>query len=74
VSKPILDYDYDQDPRYGWVRVDTKGRRELLFVIDNNGFTYRDGKMTPSCICSARYAGECGCQNMLGLWGYDDGL
>jgi hypothetical protein len=71
MSKPTLSYDYDLDPRYGWVRVDTNDRKELLFVVDNNGFTYKDGEMTPTCICYARYASECGCPNMMGRWEYD---
>jgi hypothetical protein len=68
MSAPLISYDYDQDPRYGWVRVDTGDRKELLFVVDNNGFTYKDGNMEPTCICHAWSASECACPNMLGKW------
>lgn len=69
MTRPTVDYVYDQDPRYGWVSVDTNERKDLLFVVDNNGFMYKDGEMTPTCICYARSEFECGCSNMLGRWG-----
>ena len=68
MSKPLISYEYDQDPRYGWVSVDTEDRKSLLFVVDNNGFIYEDGTMKPTCICYARSENECGCSNMFGKW------
>lgn len=66
---PTVSYEYDQDPRYGWIRVDTNDRKELLFVVQDSdgityGFDFRDGKMTPACICNAYEASECACPNV----------
>lgn len=68
MSKPIVGYHYDLDPRYGWVDIQTNGRKELTIIINGNGFTYRDNKIAPTCICSAWKESECGCPNMLGKW------
>lgn len=62
-------YEYDQDPRYGWVLIEMGDRRSGdVLVTDRNGlthgFTYQDGKMTPTCICHAWNEGECACTNL----------
>lgn len=58
-------YDHDQDPRYGWASIMTEGRKEVLIVVHDesgsHGFTFCDGKMTPTCICSAWNESECCC-------------
>ena len=58
-----VSWQYDLDPRYGWISIDTeRGEgKETLIVVDNHGFTYKDGKMTPTCICNAYHENECGC-------------
>ncbi len=59
--------EHDQDQRYGWARVElTGGTTELIVIdVDNEcyGFTFKEGEMTPACICSAREPSECGCPN-----------
>jgi hypothetical protein len=66
-------HEYDQDPRYGWVSIDIRGDSSVLVVIHSEsggsqGFTYSNGEMTPTCLCTAWSASECSC----GLYG-DDG-
>ena len=58
-----VSWQYDQDPRYGWVSIDTERDRgsSTLIIVDNYGFTYKDGTMTPTCICSAWNESECSC-------------
>lgn len=68
MTQPEARYIYDLDPRYGWIDIQTYGRKELTIVIDGNGFTYNDGRLTPTCICSAWNESECGCSNMTGEW------
>ena len=68
-------YAYDQDPRYGWVNVDIGDEKEVLIIVyseedGSRGFTYGNGEMVPTCICSARTASECACPNV--YWGSDD--
>lgn len=64
-------WEYDQDPRYGYLRIDTEESHSSgfeLVVTDTSGgtygFTYSDGKMEPTCICSAWSYGECCCSNV----------
>lgn len=62
-------YEYDQDPRYGWASVDIGSKKSILIVVHSEkhgslGFQFEDGEMVPTCICSARYAGECACPNV----------
>jgi len=59
-------YEYDQDPRYGWVSVNMGDKKEGLIVVQDEGgvcygFTYSDGKMVATCICNAYSKAECGC-------------
>lgn len=59
-------YEYDQDPRYGLVHINMEDNSEGVIVIQDtdgisHGFSFRDGEMTKTCICSARSASECGC-------------
>jgi hypothetical protein len=59
--------EHDQDPRYGWVRVELTGNTAGLIIVDVDnecyGFEFKDGLMTPTCICRARSARECACPN-----------
>ena len=62
-------YEYDQDPRYGWVNIDMGDKKEGLIVVQDcdgicYGFTFSDGKMTPTCICSAWSESECACPSV----------
>jgi len=63
-----VSYEYDQDPRYGWVSVETNGRKEILVIIYAEGvargFSFNGEIMEPTCICSARESYECGCPNV----------
>ena len=60
-----VSYDYDQDPRYGWVSIDIEDSKDPLIIIHDesgsHGFTYNDGEMTPTCICAAWAESECSC-------------
>ena len=62
-----VSYEYDQDPRYGWVRVDADISSFTFVVQDRKGETYgfqfSEGKVVPTCICHARSANECACPN-----------
>lgn len=60
------EYVYDQDPRYGWVHIDMEEKKYGLIVVQDEsgisyGFNYKDGEMTPTCICNAWDESECGC-------------
>jgi hypothetical protein len=64
-----VSYEFDQDPRYGWVRVSMGDSKSALFVVHSEGhgsqgFEFKDGEMTPACICSARSEGECACSGV----------
>ena len=39
-----VSWQYDQDPRYGWVSIDTEKslNAKTLIVVDNHGFHYKD--------------------------------
>lgn len=68
-------YDFDQDPRYGWVKVDAfdhKGPIDIIIQTGEGtyGYSFKNGVFEPFCTCSARSAGECCCQT--GNWEYDD--
>lgn len=70
-----VSYEYDMDPRYGWVRIGTDLIQETIVVEDKSGmtygFTYKNGEMTPACICNAYEPSECACPNY--SWGeWDD--
>ena len=60
-------HEYDQDPRYGWARVELSERDCLIVVVDENsihyGFNFRDGEMVRACICHATSRDECCCYN-----------
>ena len=62
-----VSYEYDQDPRYGWVRIESDISSFTVVVEgregQTHGFQFTGGKMVPTCICSARSEGECGCPN-----------
>ena len=62
-------YEYDQDPRYGWHRlVLEEGDSKEFILVDEGGlhygFTFSDGKLEPTCICSAWSESECACANV----------
>jgi len=63
-----VSYQYDQDPRYGWADIDMGDRAEVLIVVHgpsgSRGFLCDGKTMTPTCICSARCARECGCPDV----------
>ena len=65
-----VSYEYDQDPRYGWARVDLDGATTGLIIVQTNsgslGFNFveRTGEMIPTCICSAWSSSECSCPNV----------
>lgn len=66
-------YNYDQDPRYGWVSIDMDKSTSVDIIVQDKGgvsygYTFRDGNIAPTCICSARSRGECGCHNL--PWDY----
>jgi hypothetical protein len=59
-------FEHDQDPRYGWASIDIGESKSALIVVHSEergsmGFQFEDGKMHPTCICSAWYPGECSC-------------
>jgi len=61
-----VSYEHDRDPRYGWASVDIGERSDALIVVHSQefgsrGFKFRDGEMTPTCICSAWNESECAC-------------
>lgn len=63
-------YEYDMDPRYGWVNINMGDKEEGLVVVQDSdgmcyGFTFGDGKMTPTCICSAWNESECCCHGVV---------
>jgi hypothetical protein len=62
-------YVCDQDPRYGWVSISMEDKNVGLIIVDDRhgksyGFTFTDGEMVPTCICSARSSSECACLNV----------
>ena len=64
-----VSYEFDQDPRYGWASIDVEGEEDSLIIIHGgergpHGFTFKDGDMIPTCICSAWYEHECSCPNV----------
>lgn len=63
-------YQFDLDPRYGWVSVTSEDERPISFVIQQGGrsygYNFKDGNFEPTCICSAWSAGECCCET--GRW------
>jgi hypothetical protein len=67
-------YQFDLDPRYGWVAV-MSDEPKIMFVIQTPdgafGYTFNNGEFTPCCVCHAYEPGECCCQT--GDWsGYTD--
>jgi len=68
-----LEYDYDQDPRYGWYRLKVEeGDDSLIEVIVDgvDGGTLKayllnaaTGEFKPTCMCNAWNGSECGCGN-----------
>lgn len=63
-------YNFDQDPRYGWVNIDSEDEKPITIVIQSGGGSYgyifSKGEFKPTCICSAWSAGECTCST--GVW------
>lgn len=62
-------FEHDQDPRYGWVSVDIGEKTSALIVVHSEqygsrGFEFRDGQMTPTCICHAWNEAECACPDV----------
>ena len=68
-----LEYDYDQDPRYGWYRLklesSDRGTIEVI-VDDEDGGTLETyvlntetGEFKPTCMCNAWNESECACGN-----------
>ena len=68
-----VSYEYDQDPRYGWVSIDLEGKKKGLIIIHTSkgsfgfNFSEKDGSMTPACLCHAWHESECSCPNV--VWG-----
>jgi hypothetical protein len=61
-----VEFEYDQDPRYGWASIDIGEKTNSLIIVHSleygsRGFEFRNGKITPTCICSAWNEGECAC-------------
>lgn len=67
MTLPTVTYQHDQDPRYGWANISLEDRDEILVIVHDesgsHGFIYRDGTMTPTCLCNAWSEDECGCGN-----------
>lgn len=65
MTTPTVSWQYDQDPRYGWASINIGDDSEILIVVHDetgsHGFTYANGEMTPTCLCNAWSADECGC-------------
>lgn len=64
-------YQFDLDPRYGWVSaISEDGDHPIDFVIQQGGrcygYTFNGGNFEPTCVCSAWSAGECCCET--GRW------
>lgn len=64
-----VSFEHDQDPRYGWASVDIGEKKDALLIVHSLefgslGFKFRDGEMTPTCICSAWSVSECSCPNV----------
>lgn len=61
-------YEFDQDPRYGWVDIETDQEELLLVIRDREGksygFSFSDGQMEATCICYAWNSSECSCLNL----------
>ena len=61
-----VSYEYDQDPRYGWISIDVGDNKETLIVVHgadggSRGFTFDGENMMQTCICHAYSASECAC-------------
>lgn len=65
-----VEYDYDQDERYGVVHIEIGLYACPTIVIHsggrNYGFEFHEGGMIPICICHARTKSECCCET--GCW------
>ena len=64
-----VSFEHDQDPRYGWASIDIEEAKEALIIVHGGevgslGFTFKNGEMTPTCICSAWNESECACPNV----------
>ena len=68
-----LEYDYDQDPRYGWYRLKVEEEDNSLVevIVDGvDGGTLKayllntaTGELKPTCVCNAWNVSECACGN-----------
>jgi hypothetical protein len=68
-----LEYDYDQDPRYGWhtLRVEEGDGKLIELIVDGaDGGTLATysldtttGEFKPVCMCNAWNESECACGN-----------
>ena len=69
-----VDYQYDQDPRYGWASIDVSEDKNPLIVIHtasgSKGYTVNsDDELEGTCICHAYESHECCCTNLPeGYW------
>ena len=64
-----VNYEYDQDPRYGWASIDLEESKDGLIIIHGSevgsmGFTFKDGIMISTCICHAWSEDECACPSV----------
>ena len=64
-----VEYEFDQDPRYGWASINLEGQTTGLIVVHcensgSRGFTFCKGVMTPTCICHAWNKSECSCPDV----------
>ncbi len=62
-------YEYDNDPKYGWVSINQNDSKEITIVVHSEehgslGYKFTDGEMLPICICSAYCPSECSCPNV----------
>jgi len=67
-----VEYQYDQDPRYGWASITVDDSKQELIVMHSTsggsrGFYYDGESFTPTCICSAHELSECACEGV--SWG-----
>ena len=59
-------YEYDMDPRYGWVCIDTEGSSTAFIMINNKGYSWSEktNQVVPVCSCNAWEESECCCSHL----------
>ena len=64
-----VSYNYDLDPRYGWIHVYSERESFDIVIQTPNGafgYTFKNGSFEPYCVCHAYHEGECCCNT--GNW------